>query len=123
MGVVKKKKSCGSTGIAHIRATFNNTIITITTESGDTIDASSGGRLQKGARKSTASVAEDIAKDLARTCVALGLVEVRVYLRGMGSGREQAIRGLSSGGLKVTIIVEKTGIPHNGCRPKKRRRA
>ena len=108
--------------MAHILATFNNTIITITTLGGDAIAWSSGGTLQKGARKATASVAEDFAKTHARDCVSMGLSEVRVYLKGMGPGREQAVRGLSLGGLKVLIIVEKSGIPHNGCRPKKRRR-
>lgn len=118
----KVKKSCPSTGILHVKATFNNTMITVTNLSGDVIAWASGGFHQKGARKSTPSVAEDVGRQLGSQVQALGMTEVKVYLKGMGPGREHAIRGFHYAGIKVIVIVECTGNPHNGCKPKKKRR-
>ena len=118
----KIKKTCPRSGIVHIKATFNNTVITVTNLSGDVIAWSSGGSQQKGARKSTPSVAEDVARQLGSQVHALGMTEAKVYLKGMGPGREHAIRGIHYAGIKVSLILERTSIPHNGCRPKKKRR-
>ncbi|MBT3394042.1 MAG: 30S ribosomal protein S11 [Waddliaceae bacterium] len=110
-------------GIAHVKATFNNTIVSITDPAGKVIAWSSAGKMNfSGSRKSSAFAATTTAQDAAKTGQALGLKEVEVNLRGPGAGRESAVRGLISAGLIVTVIRDKTPIPHNGCRPKKRRR-
>ena len=122
---VKKKKTskkAPSIGNAHIQATFNNTIVTITATNGDAISASSGGKTQKGARKSTAHAAEEAAKSAASKAVDMGMHQVTVFLKGPGSGRESAVKGLYAAGLKVMQIIECTPIPHNGCRRRKKKR-
>ncbi len=110
-------------GIAHIQATFNNTIITITDGKGDVIAwTSAGGAGFKGSRKSTPFAAQTAAAASARKAIDQGMKEVRVYVKGPGSGREAAIRSLQSAGLEISAIKDVTPIPHNGCRPPKRRR-
>ena len=110
-------------GIAHIVATFNNTIVSITDQKGRVIGWSSAGRVGfKGSRKSTAYAAQLVAQDAARQGMAHGLREIEVWVKGPGSGREAAIRALQSIGLEISVIKDVTPIPHNGCRPPKRRR-
>jgi small subunit ribosomal protein S11 len=110
-------------GIAHIRATFNNTLVSITDMTGAVISWSSAGRCGfKGSRKSTAFAATTVAQEAARAAQVHGLQEVEVRVQGPGAGRESAIRALQSAGLTVTAIRDVTPIPHNGCRPPKRRR-
>jgi len=124
--VIKAKKSKNVThGIVHIQATFNNTMITITDMQGNLIPNSwfSAGRAGfRGSRKSTAYAATQVAQRAARAAMAHGLKEVEVRIKGPGSGRESAIRGLQAVGLEITAIKDVTPVPHNGCRPKKRRR-
>ena len=117
-----KSKNAPSLGRAHIKSTFNNTIITVTTPNGDTISFGSGGKTQKGARKSTAHAAEEAAKFAGAKAVDMGLNQIIVFLKGPGSGRESAVKGLYSAGLKVLQIIECTPIPHNGCRRRKKKR-
>lgn len=110
-------------GVAHILATFNNTIVCITDVHGAVIAWSSAGRVGfKGSRKSTAYAATMVGQDAARQAVARGMHEVEVRVQGAGSGRESAIRALQAAGLNVTVIRDVTPIPHDGCRPRKRRR-
>ena len=110
-------------GIAHIRATFNNTRITITDPHGDVLCSDSGGTVgQKGSRKSTPFAAQQAASAAARKARKMGLSEVEVLVKGPGSGRESAITALQAAGLKVLSIEDVTTIPHNGCRPRKKRR-
>ncbi len=110
-------------GVVHIRATFNNTIVTITDPKGAVIAWSSSGRCGfKGSRKSTAYAATMVAQEAARQAVGFGMHEVEVEVQGPGAGRESAIRAVQSAGLNVTSIRDVTPIPHNGCRPPKRRR-
>lgn len=111
------------TGAAHIQSTFNNTIVTITDTQGNAISwASAGGLGFKGSRKSTPFAAQSAAETAAKTAMEHGLKSVEVYVKGPGSGREAAIRALQSAGLEVNMIKDVTPIPHNGCRPPKRRR-
>ena len=110
-------------GAVHIRATFNNTIVTITDKSGNTISWASAGELGfKGSRKSTPFAAQSASEVAAKAAMEHGLKTVEVYVRGPGAGRESAIRALETAGLQVTMIKDVTPIPHNGCRPPKRRR-
>lgn len=110
-------------GIAHIQATFNNTIVTITDLQGNVISWASAGTLGfKGTRKSTPFAAGLVAESSAKKAMERGLREVAVYVKGPGSGRETAIRSLQAVGLSITVIKDVTPIPHNGCRPRKRRR-
>ena len=110
-------------GQAHIRSTFNNTIVTITDKSGNTISwASSGGLGFRGSKKNTPFAAQSAAETAAKAAMEHGLKTVEVYVRGPGQGRESAIRALQVAGLEVTLIKDETPIPHNGCRPPKRRR-
>ena len=110
-------------GIAHIRATFNNTIICITDSKGGVIAWSTSGRAGfKGSRKSTAFAASVVAQEVARQAVSRGMQEVEVRVQGPGAGRESAIRALQAAGLNLTVIKDVTPMPHNGCRPRKRRR-
>lgn len=110
-------------GIAHIQATFNNTIVSITDNQGHTIAWSSAGQVGfSGSRKSTAFAAQVAAEAATRKAVDLGMKEVKVFVKGPGSGRESAIRAIQAAGLNVTLIKDVTRIPHNGCRPPKRRR-
>ena len=110
-------------GAAHICSTFNNTLITITDVQGNTISWASAGELGfKGSRKSTPFAAQSAAETAAKIAVDHGMKSVEVYVKGPGSGRESAIRALAAVGLEVTLIKDVTPIPHNGCRPPKRRR-
>ncbi len=110
-------------GTAHIRSTFNNTIVTITDPQGNTLSwASSGQSGFKGSRKSTPFAAQMAAETAAKGAMEYGVKEVEVLVKGPGSGREAAIRSLQSAGLEVSLIKDVTPIPHNGCRPPKRRR-
>ena len=111
-------------GIAHIKATFNNTIVTITDTNGETIAWASAGKggYFKGARKSTPYAAGRAAENAAQQARKAGMVEVEVKVKGPGAGREQAILNLQNAGLKVTGIEDVTPLPHNGCRPPKKRR-
>ncbi|MDD3766365.1 MAG: 30S ribosomal protein S11 [Eubacteriales bacterium] len=110
-------------GAAHIRSTFNNTIVTITDVSGNAISwASAGGLGFRGSRKSTPFAAQMAAEVAAKAAMEHGMKSVEVYVKGPGSGREAAIRALQAAGLEVNMIKDVTPIPHNGCRPPKRRR-
>lgn len=110
-------------GAAHIQSTFNNTIVTITDAQGNTLSWASSGRLGfKGSRKSTPFASQMAAETAAKTAMEHGLKSVEVFVKGPGSGREAAIRALQSAGLEVNMIKDVTPIPHNGCRPPKRRR-
>jgi small subunit ribosomal protein S11 len=111
------------TGVAHIRSTFNNTIVTITDVQGNVIGWSSAGALGfKGSRKSTPFAAQMAAETAAKTAVDNGMKTLEVTVKGPGAGREAAIRSLQAAGLEVTAIRDVTPVPHNGCRPPKRRR-
>ena len=110
-------------GAAHIQSTFNNTIVTITDTQGNTVSWSSTGALNfRGSRKSTPFAAQSAAETAARAAMEHGMKSVEVYVKGPGSGRESAIRALQATGLEITMIRDVTPIPHNGCRPPKRRR-
>ncbi|HZO86548.1 MAG TPA: 30S ribosomal protein S11 [Verrucomicrobiae bacterium] len=112
-----------SSGIANILATFNNTLVSITDMQGNIIGWSSAGRVGfKGSRKSTAFAAQQVAQDAARQAMAHGMKEVEVRVKGPGSGRESAIRALQAIGLEISTIKDCTPVPHNGCRPRKKRR-
>ncbi len=119
----KKQKRSVAVGQVHVKATFNNTIISITDEKGGVIAWSSSGAAGfKGSRKSTPYAATVASEKAAAEAKAQGLEKVEVFLQGVGSGRESAVRALSSTGLTVTSIKDVTGIPHNGCRPRKPRK-
>ena len=110
-------------GIAHVYATFNNTIVTITDLNGNVIGWSSAGKVGfKGSRKSTAYAAQMVAQDASRQAMGHGLKEVEVLVKGPGAGRESAVRALQAIGLELTVIRDVTPVPHNGCRPPKQRR-
>jgi small subunit ribosomal protein S11 len=118
--VVKKNIA---TGIAHIKSTFNNTIVSITDVNGNVISwASAGSRGFKGSRKSTPFAAQLAAEEAARRAAEHGLRSIAVFVKGPGAGRESALRAFQSAGFKVTLIRDVTPVPHNGCRPPKRRR-
>lgn len=111
------------TGVANILATFNNTLVSITDMQGHVIGWSSAGRVGfKGSRKSTAYAAQQVAQDAARQAMSHGMKEIEVRVKGPGSGRESAIRALQAIGLEITTIKDVTPVPHNGCRPRKKRR-
>ena len=119
----KKTKKNVQTGIVYIQSTFNNTIITITDVSGNVLSwSSAGARGFKGSRKSTPFAAQVAAGDAAAKAMEHGLKNVSVLVKGPGAGRESALRALAAAGLKVTLIRDVTPVPHNGCRPPKRRR-
>ena len=119
----KRERKNIESGQAHIQASFNNTLVTLTDLSGNAISWCSAGSLGfKGSRKSTPFAAQMAAEEAAKGAVEQGLRTVEVYVKGPGSGREAAIRALQSAGLQVTMIKDITPIPHNGCRPPKRRR-
>ncbi len=121
--VKKKVKKNVQSGVAHIQSTFNNTIVTITDVSGNVISWSSAGvRGFKGSRKSTPFAAQLAAEDAAKKAIEHGMRTVSVYVNGPGAGRESALRALQSAGFRVSLIRDITPIPHNGCRPPKRRR-
>lgn len=120
---VKKVKKNITTGVVHVNATFNNTHVTITDDQGNTISWCSAGLVGfKGSRKSTPYAAQLAAEDAARKAQEHGMKEVYVEVKGPGSGRESALRAISMAGLTVRSIKDITPIPHNGCRPRKRRR-
>jgi len=119
----KKKEKVEAEGQAHIKATFNNTIVTLTDNYGNVISWASAGRIGfKGARKNTPFAAQLAAQTAAKEAMDLGLRKISVLVKGPGSGREAAIRSLQAAGLEVVAIRDVTPIPHNGCRPPKRRR-
>ncbi|MEY4216381.1 MAG: hypothetical protein RLZZ68_837 [Bacteroidota bacterium] len=121
----KKKKNVKveAAGEAHIQATFNNLIISLTNNAGQVISWSSAGKMGfKGSKKNTPYAAQLAAEDAAKEAHDFGLRRVRVYVKGPGAGRESAIRSLHNAGIEVTEIVDVTPLPHNGCRPPKRRR-
>ncbi|KPJ67756.1 MAG: 30S ribosomal protein S11 [Syntrophobacter sp. DG_60] len=121
-GKKKEKKMIGE-GIVHIQATFNNTIVTISDKKGNTVVWSSSGiKGFKGSRKSTPFAAQKAAQDAAKRAIEHGMKRVEICVKGPGAGREAAIRAIRTAGLKVTLIKDVTPIPHNGCRPPKRRR-
>jgi small subunit ribosomal protein S11 len=122
---IKRKKGSKNVpvGIAFVKTTFNNTIVSITDMRGNVISWSSAGRCNfKGSRKSTAFAATTVAQDAARTAISHGMSEVEVRVQGPGAGRESAIRAIQSSGLSISVIKDTTAVPHNGCRPPKRRR-
>ncbi len=119
----KKEKKNIERGAAHIRSSFNNTIVTITDVQGNALSwASSGGLGFRGSKKSTPFAAQQAAETAAKAAMEHGLKTVSVYVKGPGAGREAAIRALQAAGLEVNLIKDVTPIPHNGCRPPKRRR-
>ena len=119
----KKVRKHVPVGVAHIRATFNNTLITITDPDGNTLAwCSSGSKGFKGSRKSTPFAATVAAEEVAKKAMECGVSQVTVHIKGPGSGREAALRTLQATGLKINYIRDVTPIPHNGCRPPKRRR-
>jgi small subunit ribosomal protein S11 len=121
--VKRREKKNIESGIAHIKSTFNNTMISITDKKGNAISwASAGTAGFKGSRKSTPYAAQQAAESAARAAMEHGLKEVECYVKGPGAGREAAIRSLQAAGLEVSVIKDVTPIPHNGCRPPKRRR-
>ena len=119
----RKEKKNIENGVAHIKSTFNNTIVTITDRKGNAVSwASAGGMGFKGSRKSTPFAAQQAAEVAAKEAMDHGMREVECYVKGPGAGREAAIRSLQAAGLEVSVIKDVTPIPHNGCRPPKRRR-
>lgn len=124
--VVKAKKKGAvhvPVGVAHVKASFNNTIVTITDPAGRVVSWASAGKVNfSGSRKSSAFAATVAAQDAAKAAVTAGMREVEVSLKGAGAGRESAVRGLQSSGLIITAIADVTPVPHNGCRARKRRR-
>ena len=119
----KKEKKNIPSGVVHIQSTFNNTIVTITDPGGNVVSWSSSGVMGfKGSRKSTPFAAQLTAEDAAKKAMDHGMKNVEVYVKGPGAGRESALRALQAAGFNVTLIKDVTPIPHNGCRPPKRRR-
>ena len=119
----KKLKVHVTSGIAHIQATFNNTIVTITDKQGNVLCWASTGTVGfSGSKKATPFAAQVAAENAAKKAIGLGVKEVEVFVKGPGSGRESAIRALQAAGLTITMIRDVTPVPHNGCRPPKRRR-
>jgi small subunit ribosomal protein S11 len=119
----KKDRKVEAVGIAHVQSTFNNTIVTVTDTKGDVVSWASAGKVGfKGSRKSTPFAAQLAAERAAKEAIELGMKRVEVRVRGPGAGREAAIRSLTIAGLDISAIRDVTPIPHNGCRPKKRRR-
>lgn len=119
----KKSQRTVSSGVVHVKATFNNTIVSISDLTGNIVAWASAGKSgYSGSRKSSAFAATVAAQDAAKIAMALGMKEVEVNLSGPGAGRESAVRGLQSAGLMISIIRDKTPVPHNGCRARKRRR-
>jgi len=121
--VPKREAKNIAQGVAHVQATFNNTIVTITDPQGNVVTWASAGSVGfKGSRKSTPFAAQTASENAAQKAMSHGMREVRVYVKGPGAGREAAIRALQAAGLEITAIKDVTPIPHNGCRPPKRRR-
>ncbi|ACB73494.1 ribosomal protein S11 [Opitutus terrae PB90-1] len=125
--MIKVRKAKGSknvtSGVANVLASFNNTIVSITDQQGRVISWSSAGKCNfRGSRKSTAYAAQIVAQDAARNAMAHGLKDIVIRISGPGLGRDSAVRALQAVGLEITSIIDVTPIPHNGCRPRKRRR-
>jgi len=121
--VKKRVRKNVATGIAHIQSTFNNTVVTITDVNGGTVAwSSAGARGFKGSRKSTPFAAQLAAEEAARKAMEHGMRSIAVFVKGPGAGRESALRALQTAGFKITLIRDVTPVPHNGCRPPKRRR-
>jgi len=119
----KRERKVGMSGIAHVQSTFNNTIVTISDADGHTVSWASAGKVGfKGSRKSTPFAAQIAAESATKEAISLGMKKVEVWVTGPGAGREAAIRSLQAAGLEITAIKDVTPIPHNGCRPPKRRR-
>ncbi|HLN95002.1 MULTISPECIES: 30S ribosomal protein S11 [unclassified Flavobacterium] len=119
----KRKVVIESTGEAHISATFNNIIISLTNKKGEVIAWSSAGKMGfRGSKKNTPYAAQMAAEDCSKVALEAGLKKVKVFVKGPGNGRESAIRSIHNGGIEVTEIIDVTPMPHNGCRPPKRRR-
>jgi small subunit ribosomal protein S11 len=119
----RKDRRASPNGVAHVKATFNNTIVTITDTDGNVVTWASAGKVGfKGSRKSTPFAAQVAAENSAREAITLGMRKVEVWVKGPGAGREAAIRSLQAAGLEISAIKDVTPIPHNGCRPPKRRR-
>lgn len=119
----RERRTVDPVGIAHVKATFNNTIVTITDLQGNVVAWSSGGKIgYKGARKGTPFAAQLAAEDAAKEAMAMGMKKVEVRIKGPGAGRETAVRALQAAGLGITAIKDVTPIPHDGCRPPKRRK-
>lgn len=119
----KKKVKVDALGEAHIHASFNNIIVSLTNGTGDVISWSSAGKMGfRGSKKNTPYAAQMAASDCAKTAHEMGLRKVKVYVKGPGSGRESAIRSIANSGIEVSEIIDVTPLPHNGCRPPKRRR-
>ena len=119
----KRKVIVESTGEAHVSATFNNIIISLTNKKGEVISWSSAGKMGfRGSKKNTPYAAQMAAEDCSKVALEAGLKKVKVYVKGPGNGRESAIRSLHNSGIEVTEIIDVTPMPHNGCRPPKRRR-
>ena len=122
-GIKRKEKKNIQVGIVHIQATFNNTVVTVTDMQGNAIVwGSAGAQGFKGSRKSTPFAAQRAAETVAKKAMEQGMKQVDVYVKGPGAGRESAIRAIQAAGLKINLIRDVTPIPHNGCRPPKRRR-
>lgn len=119
----KKVKRQINTAVAHINSTFNNTMVTISTTDGDVVLTGSSGRMGfKGARKGTPFAATQVGTNLAKDMQAMGVKDVEVNLQGPGSGRDSVVRALQAAGLHITVLSDVTPLPHNGCRPAKKRR-
>src|SRR4249919_521545 len=119
----KRTVKVEATGEAHISATFNNIIISLTNKKGEVISWSSAGKMGfRGSKKNTPYAAQMAAEDCSKVALEAGLKKLKVYVKGPGNGRESAIRSLHNGGIEVTEIIDVTPMPHNGCRPPKRRR-
>ena len=119
----KKGKKVVPSGVAHIKSTFNNTIVTITDPDGNVLTWASSGTVGfKGSRKSTPFAAQQAAQEAIKRALDFGMKELEVYVKGPGAGREAALRALAGSGIRITKIRDVTPIPHNGCRPRKRRR-
>ena len=123
---VRKKKKVRlsyNEGVAHIHSSFNNTIVSLTDKAGNLLTWSSGGKIgYKGSKKSTPFAAQLAAEEVATAALEMGVNKVKVIVKGPGGGRESAIRALNANGIEITLIEDKTPIPHNGCRPRKTRR-
>ncbi|MGW8272250.1 MAG: 30S ribosomal protein S11 [Thermodesulfovibrionales bacterium] len=121
-GVKREKKHVGY-GVAHVQTTFNNTIVSITDQAGGVVAwASAGGLGFKGSRKGTPYAAQLAADSAAKKAIDMGMKQIDVYIKGPGAGRESAIRAIQAAGLEINLIKDVTPVPHNGCRPPKRRR-
>jgi small subunit ribosomal protein S11 len=119
----KKQIARVSRGVVHVHATFNNTKVYISDQAGNIVSWASGGKIGfKGSRKSTSYAAQQVAVEASKRAMSYGMTEVEVHIKGPGAGRESAVRGIAAAGLVITALKDVTPVPHNGCRPPKRRR-